>query len=328
MTGGEIAGLLAAGVFAVLVLLLAVPILKLGKVFDELRLAVREISDGTSPLLQEVTTTVSTTNRQLEKVDGITSNVSDASANLTALSSLLAATVGRPLIKVAAFSGGVRAVLSASDPDMSTRDRSPIPWIVAGTSLPDWLGAADRRCRVVAARVDELSDASGPLGALARGVREHLHDDRWFHSNPAFDDVTGELTRRIRAAFPEHRRMRASFIAHILLEMLLDASLDQRGRVTFDAYYAALERVSPAELQRLAAELTNRPSEQLTTGLPFFRQMRFLYGYRDDDALFRRLHGLLARVRQPALPDAFRELLPPARLLVYERAEELLTPAG
>ena len=72
--------------------------------------------------------------------------------------------------------------------------------------------------------------------------REHLHDDRWFHSNPAFDDVTGELTRRIRAAFPEHRRMRASFIAHILLEMLLDASLDQRGRVTFDAYYA-LERM-------------------------------------------------------------------------------------
>lgn len=31
MTGGEIAGLLAAGVFAVLVLLLAVPILKLAR---------------------------------------------------------------------------------------------------------------------------------------------------------------------------------------------------------------------------------------------------------------------------------------------------------
>ena len=55
MTGGEIAGLLAAGVFAVLVLLLAVPILKLGKVFDELRLTIRSLNNETVPLIDEVT---------------------------------------------------------------------------------------------------------------------------------------------------------------------------------------------------------------------------------------------------------------------------------
>jgi uncharacterized protein YoxC len=108
MTGGEIAGLLAAGVFAVLVLLLAVPILKLGKVFDELRLTIRSLNNETVPLIDEVTRTVSTTNSQLEKVDGITTNVSDASANVSALSSLVASTVGQPLIKVAAFSHGLR----------------------------------------------------------------------------------------------------------------------------------------------------------------------------------------------------------------------------
>ena len=113
MSGGDIAGLIAAGVFALLVLLLAVPILKLGKVFDEVRTAIRSISDGATPLMDEVTATVSTTNQQLKKVDGISSNVSDASANLSALSSLVAATVGSPLIKVAAFSYGVRTALSS-----------------------------------------------------------------------------------------------------------------------------------------------------------------------------------------------------------------------
>ena len=49
-----------------------------------------------------------TTNEQLEKVDDITSNVSDASANVSALSSLVTSTVGQPLIKVASFSYGVR----------------------------------------------------------------------------------------------------------------------------------------------------------------------------------------------------------------------------
>lgn len=112
MSGGDIAGLIAAGVFAVLVALLAVPVWKLGKVFDELRGAIRTISDETTPLIGEVTTTVSTTNAQLQKVDGISANVSDASANISALSSLVAATVGSPLIKVSAFSYGVRTALS------------------------------------------------------------------------------------------------------------------------------------------------------------------------------------------------------------------------
>lgn len=108
MSGGDIAGLIAAGVFAVLVGLLAIPVWKLGRVFDEIRVTIRSLSDGTMPLIDEVTNTVSTTNSQLQKVDGITSNVSDASANMSALSSLIAASVGSPLIKVAAFSYGVR----------------------------------------------------------------------------------------------------------------------------------------------------------------------------------------------------------------------------
>ncbi|KQO00952.1 MULTISPECIES: DUF948 domain-containing protein [unclassified Arthrobacter] len=124
MSGGDIAGLIAAGVFAVLVLLLAVPIWKLGRVLDELRTAIRTVTDGTTPLIEEVTSTVSTTHQQLKTVDGITSNVSDASANISALSSLIAATIGSPLIKVSAFSYGVRsAVAGRTAPARRRRSR-------------------------------------------------------------------------------------------------------------------------------------------------------------------------------------------------------------
>lgn len=112
MTGGDIAGLIAAGVFAILVALLAVPIIKLGRVFDELRLWIRDLNEETEPLIDEVVRTVATTNSQLEKVDGITDNVSDASANVSAMTSLVASTVGQPIIKVAAFSSGVRRAFS------------------------------------------------------------------------------------------------------------------------------------------------------------------------------------------------------------------------
>ncbi len=123
MSGGDIAGLIAAGVFAILVALLAIPVLKLGKVFDELRVTIRSVSDGTTPLIDEVTTTVSTTNSQLRKVDGITNNVSDASAIISALSSLVAATLGAPLIKVAAFSYGVRSAFGGGGKHKPRRSR-------------------------------------------------------------------------------------------------------------------------------------------------------------------------------------------------------------
>ena len=116
MTGGDIAGLIAAGVFAILVALLALPIIRLTKVFDELIVTIRSLNQSTGPLIEEVTRTVVTTNEQLEKVDDITSNVSDASANVSALSSLVTSTVGQPLIKVASFSYGVRQAFRGGKP--------------------------------------------------------------------------------------------------------------------------------------------------------------------------------------------------------------------
>ena len=112
MTGGDIAGLIAAGVFAVLVALLAVPIIKLGRVFDETSDAIRGIKDEVTPLLEEATTTVSETNKQLARVDAITSSVEEVTGNVASLVALFAATVGGPLIKIAGFSAGVRAAIT------------------------------------------------------------------------------------------------------------------------------------------------------------------------------------------------------------------------
>lgn len=111
MSGGDIAGLIAAGVFAVLVGLLAVPLIKLGRVFDETSTAIRELSDNVTPLLEEATTTVAETNKQLARVDAITTSVEETTGNVSALVALFAATVGGPLIKLAGFTAGVSAAI-------------------------------------------------------------------------------------------------------------------------------------------------------------------------------------------------------------------------
>ena len=115
MSVGEIAGLIAAIAFVALVALTAVPLLKLGRVLEELRLAVRDIGHESVPILTELRGTVSATNNELEKLSLVTEDVAKVSKNATVvsenaaqMSSLFAATLGGPLVKMAAFSYGVR----------------------------------------------------------------------------------------------------------------------------------------------------------------------------------------------------------------------------
>lgn len=108
MSGGAIAAIIAAGAFVLLVLLLAYPLLKLGRTLDEATLAIRKAHEGVAPLLVQAEGTLTQVNTQLDHVDGIAKNVGSMTTNVAALTSVVSSTLGNPLIKVAAFSYGVR----------------------------------------------------------------------------------------------------------------------------------------------------------------------------------------------------------------------------
>jgi uncharacterized protein YoxC len=112
MSGGEIAALIAAIAFVLLVLLLAVPLLKLGRTLDETTLAVRKSHDGIGPLLAEAQQTMQSVNLQLAQVEGIAENVNSMTANVAAMTSVVSSTLGSPMIKAAAFTYGVRKTVA------------------------------------------------------------------------------------------------------------------------------------------------------------------------------------------------------------------------
>ncbi|MGZ4600185.1 MAG: DUF948 domain-containing protein [Oryzihumus sp.] len=114
MSLGDVAGMIAALAFAYAVIRLGSVIGKAGKVLDEARLGVRGVSEQTVPLLSQVTDTVASTNEQIVRVDTITANVAAMSTNVNALTSLFAATLGSPVVKVAAFSYGVRSAMKGN----------------------------------------------------------------------------------------------------------------------------------------------------------------------------------------------------------------------
>ena len=112
---GDIAGVIAALSFAFLVVRMGTLVGKAGKVLDEARIGVRGVSEQTVPLLSQVTDTVASTNDQLVRLDTISANVSSMTTNVSALTSLFAATLGSPVVKVAAFTYGVRSAMKGPD---------------------------------------------------------------------------------------------------------------------------------------------------------------------------------------------------------------------
>lgn len=120
---GDIAGTIAALAFAYLVIRLGGVIGKAGKILDETRVGLRNTTENVQPTLIKLTDTVSLTNDQLARVDGITTNVSAITTNANALTSLFAATLGSPVVKAAAFTYGVRSALSGDSRGAAARRR-------------------------------------------------------------------------------------------------------------------------------------------------------------------------------------------------------------
>src|SRR2546423_6585146 len=122
-----------------LVLVLAVPILRLRKTIDAATRTLDDVADRTGPLLGNVNSTIANVNTaltqvhttldgvnlQLARLDTITAHAQTVTANVANLSTIVSAAAANPLVKVAAFSYGVRKTVAKrreADEDREVRD--------------------------------------------------------------------------------------------------------------------------------------------------------------------------------------------------------------
>ncbi|MFJ8580778.1 DUF948 domain-containing protein [Micromonospora sp. NPDC093277] len=135
----EVAALVAAIAFAMLVLILTLPILRLRHTVDAATRMINDLNDRTAPLLGDVNATVKNVNTALEqaqttldgvnlqlaKVDTMTTHAQNVTANVANLAAVVSAAAANPLVKVAAFGYGVRRAAAArrhAEDDREARD--------------------------------------------------------------------------------------------------------------------------------------------------------------------------------------------------------------
>ena len=122
MSGGEIAALIAAAAFLLLVGVLAVPILRLRHTIDAATRSLNDVVDRATPAIGKLETTVDQVNlalgqvhtsldgvnAQLVRIDTITGHAQQVTGTVANLATVIGAASASPLVKVAAFGYGVR----------------------------------------------------------------------------------------------------------------------------------------------------------------------------------------------------------------------------
>ncbi|KIH97425.1 hypothetical protein LP52_19430 [Streptomonospora alba] len=111
LTAGDVAALIAAVVWTVLVAFMCVALVKLTRLLSETTKVVAEFGERTRPMLDDVATTVERTGASLDRVEEITANVATATEDVSTVTALTRSAVAGPLVKAASFSYGVRKVL-------------------------------------------------------------------------------------------------------------------------------------------------------------------------------------------------------------------------
>ncbi|WFB06556.1 DUF948 domain-containing protein [Streptomyces sp. LX-29] len=146
MSGGEVAGILVAVFWAILVSFLALALVRLAQTLKATTKLVADVTEQAVPLLSEASATVRSANTQLARVDSIAADVQEVTANASALSSTVSSAFGGPLVKVAAFGYGVRRAMgrkAPAEPEPAPESRTRRT-VIVGKTVPSARGGGRR----------------------------------------------------------------------------------------------------------------------------------------------------------------------------------------
>lgn len=199
------------------------------------------------------------------------------------------------------------------------------PHKLAGTAVPDWLSVVDRRVRVRSRRILELhASLLNEDRSLADGMLQHLRDDDAFHRSGIFLQLESELSGRFRRIMPDAYDHRPGFLGHIVVEILLDATIADRNPEILPRYYESMLAACPDRTESLVNRISSHTTDRLAYFIRQFQSVQFLFDYANDVRLLGRLNQVMRRVTLPSLDESCLAVLQDARRLLHVHADDLL----
>jgi hypothetical protein len=164
------------------------------------------------------------------------------------------------------------------------------PYYNCGLIFPDWL-ASFKRTKLVS----NIVTGNNTEERIAAGVQNHFLGDKIFHSSSYFREHTHGIKLLLEKSNLDKEKFRFSFLAHILLEMMLDRLLLLKNPYLGTDFYDNLDKCDEDILLYFAMR-NSRTDEGFLTLIQKFKQYRFLLQYIRTDSFVYSLSRITGRV--------------------------------
>ncbi|MEO0468339.1 MAG: hypothetical protein AAF206_01865 [Bacteroidota bacterium] len=167
-----------------------------------------------------------------------------------------------------------------------------------GVISPDLVSIFDRSVRLKENSLPLIMENESRPEEISfyNGLLRHFEVDALFHSSDFFTSETGRIGEMIRDVFEPQQVRRSFFVAHVLLELLLDKILIQRQPTLLDNFYRILHTITPEETVRLTKWATHAELPAYGTYFEKFIKRQYLYNYADWEHVIYVLRRIMNRV--------------------------------
>lgn len=166
---------------------------------------------------------------------------------------------------------------------------------ILGAILPDLLKNVDKRYGFHPQQFEESLFAHPKTMWISEGWYRHVEVDKIFHSSVYFLDHC-HVFRKMLVPVVEHLPIRASFLAHIAIELLLDHLLIENEQVNPVRLYEHLEQVNRPIIERYLNTIGEIDLERFFSFYEGFLRSRYILEYKDVSNLSYALFNICKRL--------------------------------
>ena len=154
------------------------------------------------------------------------------------------------------------------------------------------------------------------------GCAAHYHADKKFHASEFFNDILSQSSLIINKAKFNHDLNRKWFLAHILVELMLDRILVRLYPDTLDKFYKSLNSINDDDLATFLTLYGMKDIEEFFEFFNHFRKVQYIYYYTDNNKFVYSLNRIMIKAGVKPISDFNQKVLCDATLLLEEKLSE------
>lgn len=131
---------------------------------------------------------------------------------------------------------------------------------------------------------NEVYGLTLPEIQLQLGCKAHLKADKLFHPSVFFKKYSDIINHELQQFEPLAHINRKWFLAHILMEMMIDRLLVKFFPTVCHSFYHDLNQIDTKILHQFVLRFSNKSIEPFIKQFDHFCEVRYLFGYAVDDS--------------------------------------------